>query len=67
MRLCLGLSHLREYKLKHNFQESVNPLCDCGRGIKSTTHFFLHSPLFTNERLILLSTLSSIDCNFLNY
>ena len=50
MRLCLGLSHLMEYKLKHNFQESVNPLCDCGRGIKSTTHFFLHSPLFTNER-----------------
>ena len=67
MWLCLGLRHLREYKLKHNFQESVNPLCDCGHGIKSTAHFFLHSLLFTNERYILLSTLSSIHCNFLNY
>ena len=65
-RLHLGLSHLREHKFKHNFQESLNPLCNCGHGIESTTHFFLHCPLFTNERYTLLSTLSSIDCTLLN-
>ena len=26
-RLRLGLSHLREHKLKHNFQDTINPLC----------------------------------------
>ena len=65
-RLRLGLSHLREHKFKHNFQESLNPLWNCGRGIESTTNFFLHCPLFTNVRYTLLSTLSSIDCNLLN-
>ena len=39
-RLRLGLSHLREHKFKHNFQESLNPLCNCGHSIESTTHFF---------------------------
>ena len=52
-RLRLGLRHLREHKFKHNFQESLNPLCNFG-------------PLFTNERYTLLSTLRSIDCNMLN-
>ena len=65
-RLRLGLSHLRKYNIKRNFQESLNPLCNCGHGIESTTHFFLHCPLFTDERYTLLSTLSSIDCNLLN-
>ena len=65
-RLCLGLSYLREYKFKHNFQESLNLLCNCGHGIESTTHFFLHCSLSLNERYTLLSTLSSIDCNLFN-
>ena len=61
--LHLGLCHLREHKVKHNFQEFLNPLCNCGHSIESTTNFFLHCPLFTNERYTLLSTLSCIDCN----
>ena len=26
----LGLSHLREHKFKHSFQDSLNPFCTCG-------------------------------------
>ena len=59
-RLRLGLSHLRKHKFKHNFHESLDPLCNCGHDIESTTHFFLHCPLFTNEEL------SSIECYLLN-
>ena len=62
----LGLNQLSKHKFKYNFQEFLNPLCNCGHGIASETHFFLHSPLFTNERCTLLSTISSIDCNLLN-
>ena len=41
-RLCLGLSHLREHKFKHNFQDSIKPLCNCGYEVESTVHFFLN-------------------------
>ena len=30
-RLRLGLSHLREHKFKHSFQDTLNPLCNCGQ------------------------------------
>ena len=45
-RLRLGLSHLKEHKFKHSFQDTINPLCNCGQGIESTTYFFLHCPFF---------------------
>ena len=41
-RLRQGLSHLREHKFRHCFQDNLNPLCKCGKDIKSTMHFFLH-------------------------
>ena len=37
-----GLSHLREHKFKHSFQDSLNSLCKCGAEVESTTHFLLH-------------------------
>ena len=40
-QLRLGLSHLREHKLNHNFQNCINPLCSCRMDIESTSHFFL--------------------------
>ena len=41
-RLILGLIHLREHKFKHSFQDLLNPLCNCGQDIDSTTYFSLH-------------------------
>ena len=43
-RLRLGLSHLREHKLNHSFQNCINPLCSCGMDIESASHFFLRCP-----------------------
>ena len=28
-RLTLELSHLREHKFQHNFEDTLNPLCSC--------------------------------------
>ena len=42
-----------------------NPLCSCGMDIESTSHFFLHCPLFDDKRIILLSTLNKIDCKLI--
>ena len=64
-KLRLGLSHLREHKFKHSFQDTTNPLCSCGLDIESTEHFLLHSPKFVNERCILLITIGNINYKLL--
>ena len=38
-RLRLGLSHLRCHKFKHNFLDTINPLCSCGSDIETTSFF----------------------------
>ena len=60
-RLRLGLSHLREHKFKHGFQDTLNPLCSCGNDVESAEHFLLHCPQFVNERDTLLSALSNFN------
>ena len=66
-RLRLGLSHLRDYKFKHSFQDTINPLCNCGQDIESTTHLFLHCPFFFDKRHILLSTIRRLDSTLLDF
>ena len=39
-RIRLGLSHLRQHKSKHSFQDSINPICKCSNDVKSVIHFF---------------------------
>ena len=65
-RLRLGLSHLREHKFKHSFQDSINSLCSCNLDVESTIHYFLHCPLFTIERHTLLSKISQTDNKLLD-
>ena len=65
MTRLLGLSHLRENKFNHNFQNCINPLCSCGMDIESTFHFSLHCPLFDDKKITLLSTLNKTDCKLI--
>ena len=60
-RLRLGLSHLREHKFKHSFQDLINLLCNFGYEVESTVRFFHHCRLFTNERSTLFSTSRNLD------
>ena len=41
-RLWLGLSHLNEHILRHNFQNCLNSLCSCSLEVETTNHYFLH-------------------------
>ena len=61
----IGMSHLREHKFKHNFQDCLNPICSCDLDIESTSHFLLYCTTFNDERYALLSTLNKIGCKFL--
>ena len=60
-RLRLGLSHLREHKFKHSFQDKLNPLCSCGTDVESSTHFLLQCPSYINERCTLMSNVNRIN------
>ena len=65
-RLRLGLSHLREHKFKHSFQDSLNPFCSCGKGeVETSSHYLLHCSNYSEERLALLNTIRNIDKSIL--
>ena len=55
-RLQLGLSHIRFHKFKYSFQDTLNPICNCGT-VEITVHYFLHCPNFSNERLTFFNKL----------
>ena len=59
-RLRLSLSHLREHKFKHSFQDLINRLCNYGYEVEPTDHFSVHCTLFPNKRSTLFSTLSGL-------
>ena len=65
-RLRLGLSHLREHKLKYSFQDTLNPLCSSGLDIETTSHHFLHFPLFHAKKSALLNNINEIDSTIFN-
>ena len=65
-RLRLGLSHLYDHKFKHRFQDPLNPICNCGTNVETTTHYLLHWPLFSDERLFLINRIRNIGNNILN-
>ena len=65
-RLRVGLSHLREHKFRHNFQDSLDPFCNCGRHIETTIHFFLHCSNYSNQRKTIFEKISNIKRSLLN-
>ena len=68
-RLRLGLSHLREHKFRHNFNETIDPFCLCGtNSIESSEHFLLHCPTFALLRIKVFDNLRNFTfCKVYNY
>ena len=48
-----GLSHLREQKFKHSFQDTLNPICACGSDIEARV--ITSSPVLSFRRNEILS------------
>ena len=63
-RLRLGFSHLGEHKFRHNFADTLNPLCSCTLETEDTEHYFLHC----QNNLSFRTTLSQLmnDVNNIN-
>ena len=66
-RLPLGLSYLCDHKFRHCFQDTINPLYDCGNDPETTTHFLLHCPSFLTPRQNLLSNIRNISEQILSH
>ena len=60
-RLRLGLSHRREHKFKHGFQDSLSAICSCGNNMETSARFLLHCPHYSNERSTFLNTIRNIN------
>ena len=67
IRWRLGLSHLHDHKFRHCFQDTLNPLCDCGNDTETTTYFFLHCPSFHTPRQTLLNNIKNINEQILSH
>ena len=65
-RLCVGSSYLHEHKFRHNFQNSLNSICNCGNAIESTKHYLLHCLNFKNERQTVLQNVRIVNPNLLS-
>ena len=64
-RLQLGLSHLRYHKFKHNFLDTINPLCSCGSDIETTLHFPIYGLNSMECGIVFLSEISEINSELL--
>ena len=53
-QLRVGLSELCYHKFKHNYGDSINPMCPSNDGIETTEHFLLLCQPFEAERRDLL-------------
>ena len=41
-RLRVTYSHLNEHKFRHNFNDTINPMCNCSANTETTVHYLLH-------------------------
>ena len=54
-QLRVGLSKLNFHKFRHNFKDTVNPMCSTNDGVEETEHFLLLCPSFAFQRQNLLA------------
>ena len=59
-QLRVGLSKLNFHKFKHNFKDTLNPLCPTNDGIEDTEYFLLLCPSFYVQRRDLLAEISQL-------
>ena len=58
---------MNEHKFRHNFNDAVSPMCDCGTETETTDHFFWRfRPFFAINRQKLLIDFLKMDPSLRN-
>ena len=60
-RLRLGSSHLREHQFRHNFADTLNPLCSCSLETEDMEHYFLSCSNNISFPTTLMNDLNNIN------
>ena len=60
-RLHLSFSHLRKHKFRHNFADTLNPLCSCSLETEDTEHYFLCCQNNLSFHITLMNDLNNIN------
>ena len=67
-RLRVGFSHLKEHKFRHNFQDTIDPFCNCStNSIETSEHYLLHCSDYSMQRSTLFDDLKKASINLLPY
>ena len=66
-RLRLNFSHLNKHKFRHNFLETLNPMCSCGSEPEITAKFLLRCQNHIMNRSKLIKNLYNLDQTLGNY
>ena len=61
-------SALKLHKFRHNFNDTLNPVCPINDGVEDTEHFLLHCHSYHLQRNSLLSQVQAnlLSCGLLN-
>ena len=59
-QLRVGLSKLNSHKFRHNFRDTLNPMCPINDGIEDTEHFLLLCHAYALIRCDLLDSVNAI-------
>ena len=65
-RLRLQFSHHKEYKFRHGFSDTINPIWACATAIETTQYFLLRYHFYSTQRLELFESLKTVDSIFSN-
>ena len=59
-QLRVGFSKLNFHKFKHNFRDTINPMCPTSDGVEDTEHFLFLCPFFDDPRRGLLAGIEQL-------
>ena len=59
--LRLNFSHLNEHKFRHNFNDTINPICSCGKEPETTLHYLFRCDFYSIYRLELLNDICTLN------
>ena len=66
IRLRLYFSHLNKHKFRYNFNDTINPLCSCGKEPETTLYYLLCCDLYSIYQLELLNDACALNGSLKN-
>ena len=65
-RFMLNFSHLNEHRFRHNFNDTTNPMRNCGAATETTIHYLLRCRLDSLQKVELPCSVYKLDSTLQN-